>query len=483
MVNFIKRDKKDIFNMPILGYMFKNSKFLLILRLVVASIFFYSLYYGFINQSKENIFTPAVYWSLFWSLFMVITLPFLGRVFCSICPHGFLGKYITKIGLKKTAPKFLKNRYIGIFILVVLWWGVYYTFPGLLKTPLGTALMFTTLTIVAFVMYFIYKDMSYCKSVCPIGVFTRAYDKLSFTKLQTYQSACKDCRTFECATSCPYNLKPFTFEKKNSSEDCTLCMECANSCEAVSFNITKPAAKLDGKFKALGAEIWAYILILGAIPISMTFAHGLNRSNISEQMIWNQTAGFLGLSSLGGMFAFIYAVLCTVFFAVLGLYLASKVLEKDFSYTFKNLGYAYAPLFIFGTLGHALESFFTKDYAKIVNGFAQGFNSDFIVLSLAKRGDDWLHYFALFKYIAIAATLYMLYIRLKNIDVTKSKKVFAYFFASFLVIFFISVNVYRSYVFETYGVKKRTHNHSSMKKNSKEQNSKKTNNISVKHEH
>ncbi len=459
MVNFIKRENYDLFKNPIFTFLFKNKKFLLAFRVSIILLFFYAIYYGFMNPTKENIFTGALFWGIFWALFMVATLPTFGRIFCGICPHGFLGKYITKFGLKKTMPKWMQNRYIGISLLVIAWWGVYYTFPGFWKSPMGTALMFSIMSIIAFVLYYIYKDMSYCKSICPIGTLTRAYDKLSFTKLETYTDECKDCRTFDCAKACQYNLKPFTFKKKNSMDDCTLCMDCAVTCESVKFKLTKPAAKLEGKFKTLPAEIWTYILILASIPISMSFAHGLNRSAIADQLLWNKTANYFGVPELNGMFAFTYAIVFCVFFATLGFYLASKVLNKDFKSTFTTLGYAYAPLFILGSLGHALESFFIRGYEKIVEGFAQGFGFIVDVNDLAKRGDEWLVVFHLFKWVAVIWTFYLLYKRLKMIKSTKAKKALAYFFASFLVIFFISVNVYRGYVFKTYGAKKQ-HNHS-----------------------
>ena len=371
MVDFVKRDKNDLFGKPLMRFLFKNRTFLMTLRVVVAALFFYALYFGFAHPGKENLFTGALFWGIFWALFMVATLPSFGRIFCGICPHGFLGKQITKFGLKKSMPKWMQNRYIGILLLVIGWWGIYYTFPSFWKSPLATAAMFSGMTLLAFVFYYIYKDMSYCKYVCPIGTLTRAYDKLSFTKLETYTESCSECRTFECATACPYNLKPFSFAKKNQADDCTLCMDCATSCEAVKFSITKPSEQLFSKFKTLNAEVWTYILILGSIPISMSFAHGLNRTNIADAMIWNRTAEYLGMGEYAGGFAFGYALLLTVFFSVLGLFLASKALKKDYASTFSTLGYAYAPLFILGSLGHTLGSFFTHDYQEIVTGFAQ----------------------------------------------------------------------------------------------------------------
>ena len=457
MVSFMKRDNDDIYSKPILGFLFKNQKFIMALKVVVLALFVYALYFGFTHTGKDNIFTKAVFWGIFWSLFMVITLPTFGRIFCGICPHGFMGKYITKFGLKKTMPNWMQNRYIGVFLLVIGWWAMYYMFPGLFRTPLGTALMFTVLTLVSFVIYFLYKDMSYCKYICPIGTLTRAYGKLSFTWLGTYKSACNDCKTFECATACPYNLKPFTFDKRNSMSDCTLCMDCSDACEAVSFKYKKPSFSLWSKFKIVKAEIWAFILILASIPITMSFHHGIGRSNAAGDMIWSTTAEFFkGYISFGsidpiGLFAFLYAVIFTVLAAVIGMFVASKILKKDFSSTFYDLGYSYAPLFILGSIAHSLETFFMRGYKQIVEGFAQGFGLTVEVASLAKRGDSWLHMFGLLKWVAIAWALIILYKRMKLLDTTKLRKILAYPFAASLIIFFLSVNMYRGYILETYG--------------------------------
>jgi len=457
VVDFIKRDKNDIYGKPILGFLFKNQKFLITLKIVVSALFIYALYFGFTHTGKDNTFTTAVFWGIFWALFMVITLPTLGRVFCGICPHGFMGKYITKFGLKKTMPKWMQNRYIGLFLLVIGWWGVYYMFPGVYRTPLGTAILFTVMTLLAFTVYFVYKDMSYCKYICPIGTLTRAYGKLSSTWLGTYKSACDECRTFECATACSYNLKPFTFDKRNSMTDCTLCMDCSAACEAVSFKVKKPSFSLFSKFKIVKAEVWAFVLILASIPITMSFHHGIGRSNAAGDMIWSKTAEFFkGFMSFGaidpvGLFAFLYAMLFTILAAVIGMFISSKILKKDFGSTFYDLGYSYAPLFILGSIAHSLEMFFTKGYEHIAEGFAYGFGFSLDVAPLANRGDSWLHLFGLLKWVAIIWSLIILYKRVKLLNVDKLRKIIAFPFAASLIIFFLGVNMYTGYIFKTYG--------------------------------
>lgn len=457
MVNFIKRDKDDIYAKPILGFLFKNQKFLLSLKISVLALFFYALYFGFAHTGKDNTFTTAVFWGIFWALFMVVTLPTFGRIFCGICPHGFMGKYITKYGLKKTMPKWMQNRYIGVLLLVFGWWGTYYMFPSLFRSPLGTAILFTLMTFIAIVTYFLYKDMSYCKYICPIGTLTRAYSKLSFTWLGTYKSACNECRTFECATACPYNLKPFTFDSRNSMTDCTLCMDCSSACEAVSFKVKKPSFSLFSKLQVLKAEVWAFILILASISITMSFHHGIGRSNAAGDMIWSKTSEFLtnyidfGSIDTIGLFAFVYALIFTILAAVIGMFAAAKILKKDFNTVFYDLGYSYAPLFILGSIAHSLETFFLKGYKDIAEGLGYGFGFTLDVATLANRGDSWLHLFDLFKWIAILWAFIILYKRIKLLDVSKVRKIVAFPFAASLIIFFLAVNMYVGYIFKTYG--------------------------------
>lgn len=468
MVKHIKRDDNDIYKKPILGFLFKNQKFLLGLRLAVLAVFIYAIVLGFAVPGKENLFTTALFWGLFWSLFMVVTLPTFGRIFCGICPHGFMGHYITKFGLKKRMPRWLENRYIGLFLLFIGWWGVYYMFPGVYRTPLGSAIMFGVMTLTAVLFYFLYKEMSYCKYICPIGTLTRAYDKLSFTWLGTYESACSECKTFECAKACSHGLSPFNFDKKNSMGDCTLCMDCSDACEAVSFKMTKPSFSMFSYFKIEKAEVWAYILILAAIPITMAFHHGLGRSKIADEFIWSKTAAYFeSFMSFGpvdaiGMFAFLYATLFSVLAVIAGMFIASKILKQEYSTVFYTLGYAFAPLFILSSIGHTMEMLFLSNIERMVEGFAYGIGMEVDIAPLASRKDAWVHLFGLLKYVGVVWAIIILYKRMALIEAKKSAKILAFPFAASLIIFFLAVNFYRGYILDTYGRAQRGHgNHGS----------------------
>jgi NAD-dependent dihydropyrimidine dehydrogenase PreA subunit len=466
MVEHIKRDKNDIYGWPVIGFMFKNPTFLLLLKLTVLGLFFYGIYYGFADQSQENLFTKALFWGLFWPLFMVISLGTLGRVFCGICPHGFMGKYLTKWGLKKKMPKPLQNPMIGVMLLVIGWWALYYAYPGFFRSSFATAMLFLVMTLVAGVFYLIYADMGYCKSVCPIGAVSRGFSKVSFTWLGTYKESCSDCRSFECASACPQSLKPFTFDGRNSMTDCTLCMDCSSACEGVSFKVKKPSGSLFQKFQNHKAEVWAFILIAGSITITMSFHHALGRSAIVEQFPWTQTAryfeGFFnfGMADSVGIFAFLYAISITLMLVAGGMYAASKIMKTEYSQTFYTLGYAFAPIFIIGGLSHLLESFFLHTASDITNGFIQAFALPIEYLEpLATRREKWVHIFGIFNYIAIVWAFIIMIGRIRLMESKTALKMIAFPFAAAFIIFYLWLNFYKGYVFKTYGMMHGSHGH------------------------
>jgi nitrous oxide reductase accessory protein NosL len=467
----MQRDTNDIFRMPILKFIFKNRQFLFVLKLFVALLFFYAVVRGFIYTTfEQNSYTTMLFWTLFWPFFVVVTLSTFGRLFCGICPHGFLGKYITRFGIQKKMPKALDNPFIGVVLLVVGIWVVYYINPTFYKTPLAAAALFGGITFVAFLFFYLYKDMAYCKSICPVGTLMRVYSKVSFTKLGTYANSCKNCTTFDCASACAYNLKPFTFDKKHSQEDCTLCMDCASACESINFKLVKPSANLFEQFKTRKVEVWAVLLITAAITITMSFHHALSRVAISDEYFWVKTGvlleNFVGMRGIDyvGISALAYAMICTIGIASLGIWVASKILHVEFSKLFYTLGYAFIPIFIIGGLSHTYEFFFIHHYSNILNGFINGFGIDAdIVKPLASRGDAWLKVFGVMNYVGVIWSLVIMAKRVNFFDAPKLSKVVAFSFASSLILFYLYLNVYKVYAFATYGAKKGGHNHGGTK--------------------
>lgn len=467
MVNQQKREGNDLFAYPFIAFFFKNKTFLMLLRTLILGLFIYAIVLGFMAPTKaENSFTTMLFWSFFWPFFMVITLSTFGRLFCGICPHAFVGKYLSKIGLNKTPPKWLKQPMIGVLLLFFGWWGVYYMYPSAYKTPLSSAIFFSVMSLLAFGFFFVYKEMSYCKYICPIGTLTRVFSKISFTWLGTYASSCQSCKTFECSKACTYGLKPFSFDHKVSMGDCTLCMDCTQVCESVSFKLTKPSSSLFQRFQTSTVEVWAILLITAAITITMSFHHALSRVAISDSYFWVQTGQWLknsiGIEGIDyvGISALLWAVFTTIGFASGGIFLASKLLHVNFKSAFYTLSYAFIPIFIIGGLSHTYEFFFVHHYSNIVNGFINGFNLPLHeVAPLASKREGWLKIFNVLNYIAILWAFLILAKRLTFFEGKFLKKALAFICASLLIQFYLGLNLYKVYAFATYGAKQGEHIH------------------------
>ncbi len=444
-----QREKTDIFGMPIIGFLFKNKYMLTFYRLFTLFLLIYAIIYGFINPTKENIFTNAVFWSIFWPFFMVISLPTLGNVFCMVCPHGFLGKHITKIGLKKRPPRVLMNPYIGLIGSNILaYWFIIYTFPGFLKQPLFTAGFFLFFTLLSMFFFFLFRDMAYCKYICPIGSVNTAFSRTSFTWLSTYQEECKNCKKPDCALACPYKLNPSKFEEKKSMFNCTLCMECAHACEAVRFDVKRWGYSLYERIKNPRViEVMVYVLLVAVITFTMRFHHGLSRSSLSEYMPWVIVGKFLQSSfnlprfvDMTGLVAMLMALFLVLSIVYLSFKAIAKIVGQNFWSVFTMLGYAFAPLMIVGGLSHVLEFFFIEYYHNIVNGFSQAFGLGIKVEPLARRGEAWLYIFRIFPFVAGFWSLHILWKRVQML--TSEKRTLTFALASLLPVVYLMLSLF-----------------------------------------
>jgi len=455
MVTHISRDKSDLFSYSIFKFLFKNKKFLLTLRIVTLIIFVTALIYGFLEPlPKEHHFSIAIFWSLFWPFFMVVSLASFGSIFCSICPHSFLGRYISIYGFGLKVPKLLQNPLIGLGLLIGSYWMFLYLFPGVLKTPFVASLFFLIFTIFAFLGYFLFKDMGYCKYFCPIASITTGFSKSSFTWLGTYEESCKECNGYECAKACPYHLSPFNFNKKSSMEECKLCMECAFACEAVGFFATKPSKSLTYIDKASkSSDIWTYILIAALASISMMFQNALGNSPISQSLPWKvfgkKLDDYFGVEafSFEGVLVLVLSFFLTLFFT-LGMYkIASKLYNIEFKTLFKTAGYSIAPLVIFGGTAQTIPFFFTHYGSDTINGILSLFSQSSFITPFLEKSSPILKVFALLHIFGVTLGLIILYKRMKKFLGVKRRFYTLFFMLGSFHLFYLSLILFIIYIF------------------------------------
>ncbi|WP_345972719.1 4Fe-4S binding protein [Sulfurimonas diazotrophicus] len=448
MVDHMTRRRNDLLGWPLVAALFKNRRVLFIVRTAAALLFVSAIGFGLRYPAvAENPYTTAVFWSLFWPFFMIVSIVLIGPGFCGVCPHGVIGRFFSKIGAQKEAPAWLKHRGIGLGILIAAYWVPVYLFPGALKTPWVAAALFAGLTLLALFVFSRYKDMAYCTYLCPIGSVTKSYGKLGAVRLQTYRDACDSCTTFDCAKACETGLQPYLFEKKNSMRDCTLCMDCAQACEAVSLQLVKPSKGMFGEVNDRHTiHTYVYILLLAIITITMHFHHGLGHSPVKTQTPWYAAGQWLASFLPAGVdwvgFAALVMALGVTGALVLGGYaVAAALANKPFKSFLHRNSYALAPMMIIGSLSHVGSFFFLEYASDLANAWYWLTGSTETMKPLASMRDGWVHLFSLFGYVGALWSAVILYSRLGMYEFSTAKRLAAFAASGATIWFYIGLLV------------------------------------------
>ncbi|RME10170.1 MAG: ferredoxin, partial [Aquificota bacterium] len=252
--------------------------------------------------------------------------------------------------------------------------------------------------------------------------------------------------------SCPYELNPSKFDHRNSMANCTLCMECAQACDAVRLEARRLGSSLYREIRTPKEwEVWVYILLVGVITFTMRFHHGLSRSGIGESMPWVITGKYLqnlfGLPKwvdVSGLLAMLLGVFTALLLSLGSFWLISRLYGVEYKKVFLVLGYAFAPLMIVGGLSHVLEFFFVEYYHNIVNGFSQAFALGLSVEPLAERGEKWLMAFRIFPFIAGFWSLHIMWKKLRFLGLGRAGM--AHLIASALPIFYLLLSALQIWV-------------------------------------
>lgn len=430
MKNRVNRSKSDIFSYSSLAFIFKHRTFILVVRLTILLIFTLSIIYGFIANNDQNKLTNGFIWGFFWPFFTLITLSTFGGIFCGICPHAFVGKYLNQIGPRKKMPPWMKKHGISLTLLIAGYWFLNYGINRFFQVPIFTSSFFTLFTVVAFLLFYFYRNMDYCKYICPFSAIKNAFSKVSFAFLSTYTEECKGCSDHACRKACNWNLKPMGFGKAGNMDDCTLCMSCAQSCEAVKFSFIKPGAillKENSKLRKI--DVWVYQLLIGVVSFTMVYLHTLKRSDFYEFLPWVIQGNWMNevwpieKFSYPGILSLLYSILLILVAGPTMIFTGSKLAGISFKKVFYTIGFGYAPLMIIGSLNHVFKNILISYIPAVSNAFIQLLHLPFSYLEpLISHDASFFIIFNGFDYIAVGWTIYLLYKRSGFLRLVESKR-------------------------------------------------------------
>ncbi len=313
-------------------------------------------------QHRTNNFALNIFWAWWWPL-ILIGFPFVGRLWCSICPFMIYGEVTQKLSLwlyprelkhwpRQTAEKYGGWFLFGLFALIFLWEELW----DLPNTAYLSACLLLLITAGAMIFSAIFERRFWCRYLCPIGGMNGLFAKLSLIELRAQQGTCSaECTTYQCykggpqkgegleTMGCPLYSHPAQLE---DNKDCVLCMTCLKACphRSVELNLRPPGIELWTTHVPHDYEVALLLLLLNGV-----FLH-----HLPELQSWFGLAGDLSLFWLHlGISILVLTIPALIPLLAYGLIWLFKGPLKPRSFT--ELAYGYLPLVLGGNLAHYLQ--------------------------------------------------------------------------------------------------------------------------------
>jgi len=218
---------KDLLQMPVLGGLLRWRHFNTLLLAPTLLIFAFIVFAGLLGEQSTS--NPAVLltWILWWPA-VVFTFFLVGRIWCTICPFGYMGDVAQKVAtLGKKAPQILKNMWWRLALFLGLTWMT--TLFALDRTPRGTAYLALGLTLGAVALAVIYEKRVFCRYVCPVGGIFGLYSMTAPVHLSVKDKhICQtECKGKDCRVACAWFQFPASMDR---TAECNLCLDCVRAC-------------------------------------------------------------------------------------------------------------------------------------------------------------------------------------------------------------------------------------------------------------
>ena len=340
---------------------------------ITLSLFALVVIVGFVGpQNRQENFTLNLFWAWWWPV-MLLAFPFVGRLWCAVCPFMIYGEVTQKLSLwlwprqLKRWPRQLAEKWggwflFGLFTLIFLWEELW----DLENTAYLSACLLLLITAGAMIFSTIFERRFWCRYLCPIGGMNGLFAKLSMTELRAQQGTCSaECSTYQCykggpqkgeglqTDGCPLYSHP---AQLNDNRDCVLCMTCMKACphRSVELNLRPPGIELWTSHGPRSYEVALLFLLLGGI-----FLHRLPEltTELHLSLDPHPFAAHLGLSiaALGLPTAIPLAAYCSMLLVYRLRRMLSRPSASPQPRPFVELAYGYLPLVLTGTLAHYLR--------------------------------------------------------------------------------------------------------------------------------
>lgn len=312
------------------------------------------------QRRTENV-ALNLFWAWWWPL-ILLGFPFVGRLWCSVCPFMIYGEVTQKLSLwlwprqlkrwpREQAEKWGGWFLFGLFALIFLWEELW----NLEDTAYLSSCLLLLITAGAMIFSAIFERRFWCRYLCPIGGMNGLFAKLSMIELRAQQGTCSaECTTYQCykggpkkgegleTGGCPLYSHPAQLE---DNRDCVLCMTCLKACphRSVELNLRPPGIELWTTHVPRTYEVALLLLLLDGI-----FLHRLPELQAWLSLDFDLTQFWTHL----GVSLVVLALPAIVPFAAYSLI---RFQQSPKPRPFIELAYGYLPLVLGASLAHYLR--------------------------------------------------------------------------------------------------------------------------------
>jgi transcriptional regulator with AAA-type ATPase domain/NAD-dependent dihydropyrimidine dehydrogenase PreA subunit len=313
-------------------------------------------------QTRDANFALNLFWAWWWPL-ILIGFPFVGRLWCAVCPFMIYGEITQNLSLwlwprpLGSWPRQWAERWGGWilyagFALILLWEELW----NLENTAYLSGWLLLIVTAGAMLGSVLFERRFWCRYLCPIGGMNGLFAKLSMTELRAQRGICSaTCTTYQCykggpekgegqeTEGCPLYSHPAQLQ---DNRNCVLCMTCLKACphRSVELNLRPPGIELWTTPNPTGYEVALLLLLWGAVLL-----HRLPQLTtlVLGDSTWLQ--GF-GTHAIAALIALNLPAIAAIL--VYGLV---RLIQPHFkARPFLDLAYGYLPIVLFSNLAHYL---------------------------------------------------------------------------------------------------------------------------------
>jgi hypothetical protein len=248
--------------------------------LVLGAMAVYGLFYHgipFVDAEgplRDTNIVSLSFWVL-WLMGVIVTAPLLGRLWCGVCPVGWLSDGVRRIGLGRPVPTLLATFLPMILLLLLVRVAVYLW--GVNHFPDATAVMILLFVAGALAVGLIFRGRAFCRWWCPIGGTLGILSRVSPFGIGVRDAeVCRRCPGRDCIAgrdeamvlTLPETKRPFTRRLRGCpvslhpadaarAKECVVCLQCHRNCPYgnVTLGWSSPRHRaglpLDGPYEVL----------------------------------------------------------------------------------------------------------------------------------------------------------------------------------------------------------------------------------------